>query len=74
MWRHLLYLVCIIEAAALSAILVTMVVGPGLTGVVLSPRARQLCALAALVLMVGCAVGLVGWLRSVLTGRTGLNL
>ena len=74
MWRHLLYLVCIVEAAALAAVLVAVVVRPGLVGYEPSPSIRQVCAWAALVLMVCCASGLVSWIRAVLAGRTGFNL
>ena len=69
MWRHVLYLVCIVEAAALAAILVAVVVEPELIGYEPSPWVRRLCAWAALVLIVGCAYGVVGWLRTLLAGR-----
>ena len=68
MWRHVLYLVCIVEAAALAAILVAVVVEPELIGYEPSPWVRRLCAWAALVLIVGCAYGVVGWLRTLLAG------
>jgi hypothetical protein len=74
LWRHLLYVVCLVEAALLAAILVAMVVEPDLRGYEPSPWVRRICAWRALMLMVGCAYAVVGWLRSLLTGRAGVNL
>ena len=62
MWRHLLYLVCIVEAAALAAILVALVIDPRLAGAPLTPRTRQLCDLLALVLMFGSGYAAARWL------------
>jgi hypothetical protein len=74
MWRHLLYLLCTVEAAALAAVLVTAVVEPGVTGVILSPGLRQVCAISALALMVGCAVAAWSWLRyGMALGRERIN-
>jgi hypothetical protein len=67
-WRHVLYAVCLMEAAVLAAVLVVVVIEPDLLGLVPSPGVRQLCGWAALVLMVGCAYGVVGWLRSLVPG------
>ena len=58
----------------LAAVLVAVVVTPGLLGFAPTPSIRQVCAWAALVLMVGCAAGLVSWIHAVLAGRTGFNL
>ena len=68
MWRHALYAVCIVEAAVLAAILVVVVIQPDLLGLEPVPWVRRLCAWGALALMVGCAYGMVGWLRSILAG------
>lgn len=62
MWGRLLYLVCIVEAGVLAAILAALVVDPSLAGSPLTPRMRQLCAVVALVLMIGCAYAAVRWL------------
>jgi hypothetical protein len=68
MWRHLLYLVCIVEAAVLAAVLVAAVIQPDVLGLAPSPRVRQLCGWGAVALMAGCGYALVGWLRSLLAG------
>jgi hypothetical protein len=73
-WRHVLYAVCIGEAAVLAAVLVAAVVEPNLLGYEPSPWMRRICAWGALALMVGCTYGMVSWLRSLLAGRAGLNL
>ena len=73
MWRHLLYAVCIAEAALLAAVLVAVVIQPDLLGLAPSPWARQLCGWGAVALMVGCGYALVGWLRALVTRRTSLN-
>jgi hypothetical protein len=73
-WRHVLSAVCIVEAALLAAILLTVAIQPDLLGFAPSPRIRQLCAFGALVLVVVCGYAVVGWLRSLVTGRTGFNL
>jgi hypothetical protein len=74
MWRHVLYAICIVEAAMLAACLVVVVVEPDLIGFAPSPHVRQLCAIGALVLMVGSCYALVGWLRHLLAAHTGFNL
>jgi hypothetical protein len=75
MWRRLLYLVCTVEAALLAAILVTVVVEPEFVGVTVSRPMRQLCAVAALVLMTGCGYAVVCWLDgAVIAVRERLNL
>src|SRR5215212_600418 len=66
--RHLLYAVCIAEAATLAAALVAAVIQPDVLGLAPSPRVRQLCGWGAVALMVGCGYALVGWLRSLLAG------
>ena len=68
MWRHLLYAVCIAEAALLAAVLVAVEIQPDSLGLAPSPRARQLCGWGAVALMVGCGYALVAWLRSLLSG------
>ena len=74
MWRRLLYVVCTVEAAVLAAVLVGVVIDRGATGSALSPRMRQLCAIVALVLMIGCSYAVVCWLRDAVTaGRARLN-
>jgi hypothetical protein len=73
MWRHRLSAVCIVEATALAAILVAVVIQPGLIGLAPSPGIRQLCGWGAVALIVGCAVATAGWLRVLVTGRMSLN-
>ena len=68
MWRHVLYAVCIAEAALLAAALVAAVIQPDVLGLAPSPRVRQLCGWGAVALMAGCGYALVGWLRSLLAG------
>src|SRR5215207_1951721 len=68
MWRHVLYSVCVAEAALLAAALVAVVVQPDALGLAPSPRVRQLCGWSAVALMVGCGSALVGWLRALLAG------
>jgi hypothetical protein len=74
MWLRLLYVVSTVEAALLAAILVVVVVEPGVVGFAVSPRARQLCAVGALVLGVGCAVAVYSWLQACVSGRSWLDL
>ena len=75
MWRRLLYVVCTVEAAILAAVLVGVVIDRGATESALSPRMRQLCAIVALVLMIGCSYAGACWLRDAVTaGRARLNL
>ena len=74
MWRLVIYPVCIGEAAVLAAILVAVVVRPDLVGFAPSPGVRQASAWAALALLAGCAVGVVAWLRTVMTTLTHHNL
>jgi hypothetical protein len=57
-----------------AAVLVAVVVEPNLLGDEPAPWVRRVCAWGALVLMVGCAYAVVGWLHSLLTGRAGVNL
>lgn len=73
-WRHVLYAVCVVEAAALAAILVVVVVEPSRLGVVPPPWVRPVCAWGSLALMIGCGSAVIGWLRSLLPGRAGFNL
>jgi hypothetical protein len=73
-WRHVLSAVCVVEAAVLAAIVVVVVVEPDLLGYAPAPWARRVCAWGALALMVGCGYSAVGWLRSLLARRTGLNV
>jgi hypothetical protein len=60
-WRRLLYLVCTAEAAVLAAALYLLVIGPEYA---LSPRVRQLCAVATLVLASGCCYAMVRLVRA----------
>src|SRR5687768_17410536 len=62
MWRRVLYLVCTVEAGVLAAILAALVIEPDLTGSTLTPGMRQLCAVVALALMIGCAFAVDYWL------------
>jgi len=56
-------------------VLVAVVIEPQMVGLTVSPRMRQLCALGALVLMIGCGYTLLCWLYdAVLAGRRRLNL
>jgi hypothetical protein len=74
MWRHVLYLLCTVEAGVLAAVLATAVVEPGMTGITLSPGMRQAFAIGALVLMVGCGLAALSWLRyGVTVSRERLN-
>jgi hypothetical protein len=73
-WRHVLYAVCIVEAAVLAAILVVVVIEPDRLGVVPSLGVRQACAWSALALMVGCGFTVIGWLRSAVAGRAGITI
>jgi hypothetical protein len=72
-WRHVLYAVCMLEAALLAALLVTVVVNPDLLGLEPSPQFRRLCAWSALSLMVGCSYGAAAWLRSLLRRRMAIS-
>jgi hypothetical protein len=73
-WRHVLYAVCIGEAALLPAILDAVVVEPDLLGFAPSPWVRRLCAWCALALIPGGGYSVIGCLCSLLTSRSGLNL
>ena len=53
MWRRLICVVCTVEAGVLAAILAAFVIDPSLAAVPMTPGVRRLCALAALVLMLG---------------------
>ena len=73
MWRHVLYGVCIVEAALLAAILVTVVVQPDLLGLAPSSGTRRVCGWSAVALIAGCGFAVAGWLRAIATGRTHAN-
>jgi hypothetical protein len=62
-WRHLLYAVCIAEAALLAAALVAVVIQPDVLGLAPSPRIRQVCGWGAVALLVGCGYATVGCAR-----------
>ena len=66
MWRHVLYAVCIVEAAVLASVLVALVIDPSLAGSPLTPGTRQLCAVVALGLMLGSGYAAARWLSDVL--------
>jgi hypothetical protein len=73
MWRHVLYGVCIVEAALLAAILVTVVVQPDLLGLAPTSGIRRLCGWGGVALIAGCGYAAVAWLRALVTERSGLN-
>jgi hypothetical protein len=72
-WRHVLYGVCIVEAALLAAILVTVVIQPDLLGLAPTSGIRRLSGWGAVALMVGCGYAAVRWLRALVMGWTGFN-
>jgi hypothetical protein len=63
MWRHLLYLACVVGTALLAAVLIALVVEPRLAGAALTGRLRQLSAGVGLVLIGSCGYGMFCWLR-----------
>jgi hypothetical protein len=69
-WRRLLYLVCTVEAALLSAALYVLVTDSSAT---LSPVLRQLCAVAALALAGGCCYAVSRLVRTAVSGTRWLH-
>ena len=59
MWRRLIWVVGTVEAGVLAAILAALVIDPGLAAEPLTSGTRRLCALAALVLMLGGGYGAI---------------
>jgi membrane protein implicated in regulation of membrane protease activity len=70
-WLHVLYLVCIAEAAGLAGLLFAAVIESGTS---LSPASRQLCAAVALVLSVASCYAIYSWLGAIVGRRNRLNL
>ena len=78
MWRRLIYVVCTVKAGVLAAILAALVIDPSLAAVPLTPAVRRLCALTALVLMLGsgyaamCLLSdVASWAWGRITARSG---
>ena len=78
MWRRLICVVCTVEAGVLAAILAALVIDPSLAAVPLTPGVRRVCALAALVLMLGsgyaamCLLSdVASWAWDRITARSG---
>jgi hypothetical protein len=70
MWRHVLYLVCTVEAALLAVALFMLVIDPNHT---LSPGIRQVCAISTLVLGAGSCFGAVQVLRGAVADHPWLQ-